>query len=59
MIDAQSVNDLIEKQIKIATQRVMEFYLTTPNFKDEHIDVLDTLWFRMRVLDVYLWSKSD
>lgn len=48
-----------EKQIKIATQRVMEFYLTTPNFKDEHIDVMDTLWFRMRVLDVYLWSKSD
>lgn len=45
-----------EKQIKIAAQRVKEFYLTTPNFKDENIDVMDTLWFRMRVLDVYLWG---
>jgi hypothetical protein len=47
-----------EKQIKIAAQRVKEFYLTTPNFKDENIDVMDTLWFRMRVLDVYLWGAN-
>lgn len=47
-----------EERIKLATQRVKEFYLTTPNFRDEQIDVMDTLWFRMRVLDVYLWGGS-
>jgi hypothetical protein len=47
-----------EKQIKVATQRVKEFYLTTPNVKDEHINVMETLWFRMRVLDVYLWGTD-
>ena len=48
-----------EKQIKAATNRVKDFYLTTPNFKDSHIDVMDTLWFRMRVLDIYLWGNES
>ena len=47
-----------EEQIKTAICRVKDFYLTTPNFKDEYIDVIDTQWFRMRVLDVYLWGAN-
>ena len=45
-----------EELIKVAIHRVKDFYLTTPNFRDANLDVMDTLWFRMRVLDVYLWG---
>lgn len=45
--------------IEQATHRVKEFYLKTPNFIDSKIDVMDTLWFRMRVLDVYLWGSNE
>ncbi|MBT8567211.1 hypothetical protein [Polynucleobacter sp. Tro8-14-1] len=45
-----------EKQILKSTQRVKEFYLDTPNFSSSDIDVMDKLWFRMRVFDIYLWG---
>lgn len=46
-----------ENHIQEATNRVKKFYQAIPNFKDNDLDKMDEQWFRMRVLDMYLWNS--
>lgn len=43
--------------IESAINRVKDFLTKTPNFDVKSLIVMDSPWFKMRVLDMYLWSS--
>lgn len=45
-----------EEQIDSAVSRVKKFYESIPNFDNGNFEVMNQKWFRMRVLDMYLWN---
>lgn len=45
-----------EQQISQAIKRTKDFYVSSPNFNDLDINIMDETWFKMRVLDMYLWN---
>ncbi len=45
-----------QNNINQAVERTKDFYQTSPHF-DECISVMDEQWFKMRVLDMYLWNS--
>ncbi len=45
-----------QNNINQAVERTKDFYQTSPHF-NECISVMDEQWFRMRVLDMYLWNS--
>ena len=47
-----------EQQITQAIERTKDFYANSPNFNDKDINIMNETWFKMRVLDMYLWSLS-
>ena len=45
-----------QHDINQAVTRTKDFYQKSPHF-DERLSVMDEQWFRMRVLDMYLWNS--
>ncbi len=46
-----------QHDINQAVARTKDFYQKSPHF-DERLSVMDEQWFRMRVLDMYLWNSN-
>jgi len=46
-----------EQQIESAVNRVKKFYESIPNFDNGDFEIMNKKWFRMRVLDMYLWNS--
>lgn len=47
-----------EQQIESAVNRVKKFYESIPNFDNGEFEIMNKKWFRMRVLDMYLWNSN-
>ncbi len=47
-----------QQKINKAVERTKDFYIKAPHFDDERISVMDEIWFRMRVMDMYLWNSN-
>lgn len=47
-----------EQQIESAVNRVKKFYESIPNFDNGDFEIMNKKWFRMRVLDMYLWNSN-
>jgi len=45
-----------QNNINQAVERTKDFYQSSPHF-DESISIMDEQWFRMRILDMYLWNS--
>ncbi len=47
-----------EEQITQAIERTKDFFRNSPNFNNKDVNVMNETWFKMRVLDMYLWNFS-